>query len=97
MSAEAAGAWTLIYPQYSVAVPSDLSIRIPVALALPRGQPDWLNYVDSWLSFEIGVGTIDRLFDRWILGRDMDAGKRRWSILHDVLGVETADQPETSG
>jgi Na+/H+-dicarboxylate symporter len=88
MSAESAGAWTLIYPQFSVAVPSDLSLRIQISMALPRGQPDWLNYIDSWLSFEAGNGRIDRLFSRWVLGRDPGAAEPRWSILHDVIGFK---------
>jgi Na+/H+-dicarboxylate symporter len=93
MSAEAAGAWTLIYPQFSVAVPSDLSIKIPVAIALPRGQGDWLNYVDSWLGMAEGTGMIRRLHARWILGRDLGGDEPRWSILHDVIGVERDPAP----
>lgn len=93
MSAEAAGAWTLIYPQFSVAVPSDLSVRIPIAIAMPRGQGDWLNYVDSWLGMAEGTGMIRRLHARWILGRDLGAEKPRWSILHDVIGIEHEAAP----
>ncbi len=31
-------------------------------------------------------GSIDALFQHWILGRDARKTNRRWSVLHDVLG-----------
>jgi ABC-type amino acid transport substrate-binding protein len=90
-SAEAAGAWSLIYPQFSVAVPTDLSVRFPMAFALPQGQPDWLNFVDSWIALATTSGIVDRAFSRWILGQEIRAEKERWSILGNVLGWKLTD------
>jgi len=30
-------------------------------------------------------GTLDRLYDHWILGRSPEADSRRWSVIRDVL------------
>jgi ABC-type amino acid transport substrate-binding protein len=91
-SAEAGGAWTLIYPSFSIAIPTDLSFRLPIAFALPRGQPDWLNFVNSWIAVAQSTGTVDRAFERWVLGRDVGADTPRWSVMGDVLGWGRNDE-----
>lgn len=85
-SAEGAGAWSLIYPQFSIAVPTDLSVRIPIAFALPHSQPDWLNFVNSWIALASSSGVLDHAFSRWILGQELESREPRWSIMRNVLG-----------
>lgn len=94
-SAEAGSAWTLVYPSFSIAIPGDLSVRIPIAFGLPQGQPDWLNFVNSWIALADASGTVDNAFDRWILGQQAGTETPRWSIMRNVLGWGSDDQLET--
>jgi hypothetical protein len=32
------------------------------------------------------TGATQRAYDYWVLGRGADERRRRWSVLHDVLG-----------
>ena len=41
--------------------------------------------VNAWIDLKKKDGTIDRLFAHWILGRDAEPHRRRWSILDDVM------------
>jgi len=45
--AEAGSAWTLVYPQYTVAVPLPNPVRIPLSYVLPRKAEDLINFVFS--------------------------------------------------
>ncbi|MGW8370242.1 MAG: hypothetical protein ACWGPN_16380, partial [Gammaproteobacteria bacterium] len=85
-SAESGSAWSLIYPQYAVVVPSDLRIRVPVALGLPHNQPELTRYIDAWIDLTRATQLMDRLNRYWILGENIEAVEPRWSILRNVLG-----------
>jgi Na+/H+-dicarboxylate symporter len=85
-SAEAGGAWTLVFPQFAVARPTDLSARLPAAIAMPRHQGDLLNLVDSWITTKLESGYVSKLFDHWVMGKQPDDREPRWSILRNVIG-----------
>lgn len=85
-SAEAGGAWTLVFPQYAVARPAELSSRMPAAIAMPRQQGDLLNLVDSWITTKLESGYVSKLFDHWVMGKQADDREPRWSILRNVIG-----------
>ena len=84
VSAEAGSAWTVLYPSYSVAIPEPHQ-SFPIALAVPRGDSDFERFIDDWLQLEKTLGTIDRLYDKWILGKSPEQTAPRWSIMKDVL------------
>ena len=42
--------------------------------------------VNIWIEQKRKDGTIEELFDYWILGQQRGARPRRWSVLDDVLG-----------
>jgi Na+/H+-dicarboxylate symporter/ABC-type amino acid transport substrate-binding protein len=83
--AERGSAWTLRYPQFAMVVPPGAT-RIPLALAMPRGESDLATFVDTWLDLKRRDGTIDELYAYWILGRGPVRAGPRWSIIADVLG-----------
>jgi ABC-type amino acid transport substrate-binding protein len=83
--AERGSAWTLRYPKYSVVVPSPAPIRVPLAYALPRGEPELTTFINTWLDLKRRDGTIDELYAYWILGRGQAAPGRRWSIMRNML------------
>jgi ABC-type amino acid transport substrate-binding protein len=49
-------------------------------------EPDWERTVNLWLELQRADGTIDRLYDYWILGKEPEGNNPRWSVMRDVLG-----------
>jgi hypothetical protein len=43
------------------------------------------EFPDYWVMFVQRDGTVKQLYDRWILGRDAEPPKPRWSVIRDVL------------
>ena len=43
--------------------------------------------VDDWLQLKKTSGFIDKLYDKWILGKGAEQKKPRWSIGRNVLGL----------
>lgn len=85
LPAERASAWTLRYPQFAVVVPSPDLIKVPLAFAMPRGEPDLAVLVNTWIDLKRSDGTVDELYRYWILGRTRETEAPRWSIIRDVL------------
>jgi Na+/H+-dicarboxylate symporter/ABC-type amino acid transport substrate-binding protein len=83
--AEAGGAWTLIYPRYTVVVPTPEPISIPLAYAVGRAEWEWREYLDTWVELKLRDHTFDRLYRHWILGQTARAKQPRWSVVRDVL------------
>ena len=92
-AAEPGSAWTMVYPRFTVTVPDPGRVKIPLAYAMPLGQPELVAYVNTWLETERLAGTLDQLFEHWILGRAARERARRWSVLDDVLGWNAASTP----
>jgi Na+/H+-dicarboxylate symporter len=84
--AEAASAWTLIYPEYSVVVPKELRVKTPIGFVLPEGQQQFKSKLNEWLDLQSRSNTIDQIYQHWILGKSRQKKKPRWSIKRDVLG-----------
>jgi len=85
-AAEIGSAWTLVYPQFSVAVPRPAPISVPVGYAMPYGDERLHEVVDAFIGLKLGDGTADTLFSHWFEGRSAQGKRHRWSIAHDVLG-----------
>lgn len=86
LSAEEAAAWTLVYPQYSVAVPLP-DWKAPLVVAMDPSSSTLHGYVDAWLEMAVRDGTVDRFFSYWIMGEDPPERRApRWSLIRDVLG-----------
>jgi Na+/H+-dicarboxylate symporter len=85
-SAEAGSAWTLIYPQFTVAVPHPDVLAAPVGYAVARGDREMADFVSAWILLKQKDRTVERLFDYWIQGEDPPGRTRRWSVVRDVFG-----------
>jgi len=83
--AEVASAYSLLYPEWSVVVPDPPLQGVPIAFAVPEGDAALANYVNAWIELKQQDGSIDRLYEHWILGRGAEPMHPRWSILRDVL------------
>ena len=83
--AEEGAAVTLLYPAYTLVVPKPV-IREPVVYAVAYDNEELLLAINAWLLNEKSYGTVDMLYDHWMLGDAMKRDKLpRWSIFRNVL------------
>jgi hypothetical protein len=85
MSAERGSAWTLIYPQFSVAIPQPDVLAAPVSIAMARDAERLADFVNAWLGLKREDQTIDLLYRYWTLGGGAEPKQPRWSVIRDVL------------
>jgi ABC-type amino acid transport substrate-binding protein len=85
-SAEGGSAWTLLYPAYSVVVPTPSKVFQPLSYAVSRDNTELGEFLDHWVRLKKADGTVDRLRDHWILGKGAVAHQPRWSVMRNVLG-----------
>jgi Na+/H+-dicarboxylate symporter/ABC-type amino acid transport substrate-binding protein len=83
---ERASAWSLLHPHLSPALPRPRVGRVPLAYAVPRGEPDLLNMVDTFIDTQRASGRLDAARTYWILGEATRVKGPRWSVARDVLG-----------
>ena len=83
--AERGSAWTLMYPQFSVVVPQPGIIKVPLAYPVPAQDPSFASFMNSWIDLKRKDGTIEALYDYWVLGRNAAPPPPRWSIIRNVL------------
>jgi len=85
LTAERGSAWTLMHPEYSVVVPTPGLIKVPLAYPIARHDAAFAAFIDAWIDLKKKDGTIERLYDYWILGRNAAPAPPRWSIIRNVL------------
>jgi len=85
-TAEGGSAWTLVYPEFSVAVPLPDPVKVPLAYPVPKSSPDLAAYLNRWIELKRKDGTLDALFRHWILGKGAGRSEPRWSVARNVLG-----------
>ena len=85
ISAEAGSAWTVLHPDYAVAIPEPHYSQ-PIAIALARGDQQIIDYLDDWLKVKRSDGSLDKLYDKWILGKSEAKKQPRWSVIRNLLG-----------
>ncbi|MGI9591939.1 MAG: cation:dicarboxylate symporter family transporter [Myxococcota bacterium] len=87
-SAEIGAAWSLLHPEYTVVVPQPPLEAVPMAFSFSPDAGDLPELLDNWITVKRADGTLQALYDHWILGKDSEAQGPRWSVLRDVLGRE---------
>ena len=85
LPAERGSAWTLLNPQFSVVVPQPGLVKVPLAFPLARHDQAFASFMNTWIDLKRKDGTIDTLYQYWVLGRDTAARKPRWSVIRNVL------------
>ena len=83
-SAEVGSAWTLKYPHYSVVKPTGHDARTPLYYFV-ADKSQLREFLGSWLKLKRRNGTVQQLYDYWVLGMDLKGKSPRWCILRDVL------------
>lgn len=85
MHAESGSAWTLVYPGYLVVNPLQRRDSAPVSVAVAGYDIVLEDTLNTWITLLKIDGTVDKLFDHWMLGKNTGTKAPRWSILRDVL------------
>jgi Na+/H+-dicarboxylate symporter/ABC-type amino acid transport substrate-binding protein len=85
LPAERGSAWTLMFPRYTVVVPEPSKIRLPLAYPLARDDQAFASFINTWIELKRKDGTIDALYEYWILGRSAQRPAPRWSVIRNVL------------
>jgi len=83
-TAEKAAAWSLLYPHYSPVIPTP-AIHLPAAFPIPHGEEDLADYMKIWLAIRKKDGSIQNLYNYWVLGKKEHANRHRRSVIRDVL------------
>jgi Na+/H+-dicarboxylate symporter/ABC-type amino acid transport substrate-binding protein len=83
-SAERGSAWSLLYPEYTVVVPTP-PIALPVSYAMARGDRELVDYVNALVELKKGDGTVKKLYNYWVLGQFAADTQPRWSVIRNVL------------
>lgn len=83
-SAESGSAWTLLYPEFTV-VPIRPLYQVPVGYAVSRDNSELADFISQWSMVTKAGPADERLYDHWILGKNSQKQKPRWSIIRDVL------------
>lgn len=86
ISAEEGAAWTLVYPEYGIAVPKPLLLKMNAAYPLPKGDLEFANFMNQWLEMQKANGFPKKQYNYWILGKEQKKKEPRWSIIRNVLG-----------
>ncbi len=82
---EALAVHSLLNPQFAVVVPKPPFPSVPAAYIVPLGEPEWRDVVNGWVTLKRADGTIQELFDYWILGKNAEPHEPRWSVIRNVL------------
>ncbi len=83
--AERGSYFTLLHPAFAVAVPHPLTIRFPLAYPVARHDVEWARFLGTWIDLQRKNGTIQALYDHWILGRHARPREPHWSVIRNVL------------
>jgi ABC-type amino acid transport substrate-binding protein len=85
-TAESGGAWSIIYPEFSVAVPRSEVFKVPMAYVVSRDDQEFLNFINTWIYLKKADGTFDSAFGYWVMGRGIQETREpRWSVVRNVL------------
>ena len=85
ISAESGAAFTLMYPEFEVVVPSGRRVTLPLFYAVGARDAAMSSFLDHWVALRKKDGTTQEFYDHWILGKVSGNKKRRWCVIRDVL------------
>ena len=85
LTAEEGAAYAYRYPHYTVVNAKRGGIRTPAAYAVPKGDAEMIEFVSNWVDLKRKEGSVESLYDYWMLGGVAKSEEPRWSIIRDVL------------
>ncbi len=84
ISAESGSAFTLIYPDFEVVVPSDTHVAMPLFYPIGHRDEAMSDYLEHWLELRKRDGTMQEMYDHWILGKTVSDRPPRWSLIREL-------------
>lgn len=85
-SAEEGSAYSYRYPRFTVVKARGGNFKFPASYAVPKGDIEMMEFVSNWVNLKKTEGTINQLYDYWMLGGVSKQRVPRWSVVRDVLG-----------
>jgi Na+/H+-dicarboxylate symporter/ABC-type amino acid transport substrate-binding protein len=85
LTVEEGSAYAYRYPRFTVVRPAN-NTGIPASYAVPKGDIEMMEFVSNWIELKRMDGTIDSLYEYWMLGGAAESREPRWSIIRNVLG-----------
>ncbi len=84
-SAQSGAYLTLLHPDFKIVNPMPEPVTIPVVYPVGYESQEFVEYVNNWIIVNAKQGKIDKLYDHWILGKQVTQPKKNWSVIKDVL------------
>ena len=84
-SAEQGTAYCMLYPKYQTVVPKPDIIKDSFAYVIAKHDLEFSKYINEWLDIKRNNHSIKKLYNYWIMGKNIDYKKPRWSIWNNVL------------
>jgi Na+/H+-dicarboxylate symporter/ABC-type amino acid transport substrate-binding protein len=73
-------------PELSAVLPEEATSSIVLTYALPAGELEFRNIVDTWIDVKRAQGAFENARAYWVRGEGLRPTRPRWSIARDVLG-----------
>lgn len=84
--AEGGAAWTLLYPEYQIYTPLGDDVSLPLVYPhINDADNRFTDLLDCWITLKKQDGTLNGLYNYWILGKNAVKYKPRWSVIRNIL------------
>jgi Na+/H+-dicarboxylate symporter/ABC-type amino acid transport substrate-binding protein len=84
VSAEEGFAWCVLHPAFCVVVPRPKIFKENLAYVTSQDDLHFCKYLNSWIGVKKTNGTLDALYQYWIMGKNIHKKEERWCIWNDV-------------
>ena len=75
----------MLYPEYTVITVPAMAKQWPLGYAVAGRDLELLEFLNHWIDLKKKGGTMQEIYDHWILGRTAEQKGPRWSIIRDVF------------
>ena len=76
--------WVLAHPDYTSVVPSGVAAPFLMAYMVQFNSPQFVNFLNYWLTLKKNDGFQKKMYDQWILIRPSTDHQPRWSIWRSI-------------
>jgi proton glutamate symport protein len=88
ISAESGSAYTLIYPDFEVVVPQGVRVTMPLIYVVGQRDEAMADYLKHWTELRRRDGSMQEIYDHWILGKSPTRRRPRWSLVRHLGWVD---------
>lgn len=91
-SAEQGTAFCMLHPKYTTIVPQPEVIKDSFAYVIAKNDLAFSKYLNEWLAIKRNNNSIRKLYDYWLLGKNIDYKTPRWSVWNNILHMNKKDK-----